>query len=461
MCRGRAAFALVAGGVALVASLYFSRVFHANYLILAAILVPIALLMGEDLDADVIAVPLLLFATAVEVAEHEAFRGVWEQIAPRAGGVLGALAPRGGPELTRDPLGLGLSALLSGLAVVYLVTGSLGAGRRVRQGLTIAAMLLATLIPTALVVSAARGGPVRAQDPWLAGVVRSDGATSGEETDVVQAWSTSFRRDLPSALVAPPASLGVPMLASGLRAIPRGARDPRLVMLVVCAVLALLVARAGPPSWAATLLTPAAALGVAFGSPAVVLTCAVVLAGALIAAGWELAAALIAGLASAIVPEMLFAAPLVLLARPEPRLRRLASGMLVGLGLLAVPSLANDPGSALAQLLPPAGMRPGVGLANLFVYIGAETSAVARACAWVLPPAVAATAVVWAWRRRGRYEPLSTTAVAVLMGAWSLPGFSPDGLAAPVALIALAGLGDLRGIDGRDDAPRSGNPAPD
>jgi len=66
------------GSVALLGSLYFSRVVHPNYLILLAILLPLAGLAGA-VSADVALLPLLLVGVAVEVVEQEVFRSSWEQ----------------------------------------------------------------------------------------------------------------------------------------------------------------------------------------------------------------------------------------------------------------------------------------------------------------------------------------------------------------------------------------------
>ena len=134
--EGRAEWALATGTTALVASLYFSRVVHANYLVPAAILLPVAVLACRR-GAQLALVPLLLLAFAVEVVEGGVFRTAWEQAAAaglpaRVGGLLAALVPKAGPQLTRDPLGLLLGALAAGWAVAYLAAAVCGAGARVR-----------------------------------------------------------------------------------------------------------------------------------------------------------------------------------------------------------------------------------------------------------------------------------------------------------------------------------------
>ncbi|HET9316070.1 MAG TPA: glycosyltransferase 87 family protein, partial [Vicinamibacteria bacterium] len=100
-----AAMPLVLGSVALVASLYFSRVVHPNYLVLAAILLPLGCL-ARGRDALLAVGPLSLLAVAVEYAQNEVLRTAWEQALARgAAAFLGALSPRAGTHLTPDPLG--------------------------------------------------------------------------------------------------------------------------------------------------------------------------------------------------------------------------------------------------------------------------------------------------------------------------------------------------------------------
>ena len=72
------------------ASIYFSRVVHPNYLIPAAVCLPLAVLARKR-GADIALVPLLLLALAVEVADGALFRAAWEQA---AGAGLRRSAPR-------------------------------------------------------------------------------------------------------------------------------------------------------------------------------------------------------------------------------------------------------------------------------------------------------------------------------------------------------------------------------
>src|SRR5262249_49597453 len=66
MRDGRPEWALATGSAALVASLYFSRVVHPNYLVAAAVCLPLAALAAKR-GADAALAPLLLLALAVEV----------------------------------------------------------------------------------------------------------------------------------------------------------------------------------------------------------------------------------------------------------------------------------------------------------------------------------------------------------------------------------------------------------
>ena len=74
----RVEWALVTGSAALLASVYFSRVVHPNYLAAAAILLPVAVI-ASGRHAVLALAPLLLLATAVETVENGIFRTVWEQ----------------------------------------------------------------------------------------------------------------------------------------------------------------------------------------------------------------------------------------------------------------------------------------------------------------------------------------------------------------------------------------------
>ena len=273
--------ALLTGSAALVASLYFSRVVHPNYLIPVAVLLPLPLL-AKRRRADLALVPLLLFALAVEIAEQQLFRTGWEQAAAaglpaRLAGLLAALAPKAGPQLTQDPLGLLFSALAAGLAVLYLAIGAVtsgeagapapdgassagaadAAGSRLsrgwlgwRGGIVVAGASLVVAVPTlALVRVGDRTGLVRAQDPAVvqaqadARRLAAGRSPYSRPLDTTppgrEAISSSFRLDPPAAIepdhpLLPP---GPSVLAAALRVV--GWRDLRIAGLLALAVLAV------------------------------------------------------------------------------------------------------------------------------------------------------------------------------------------------------------------------------
>ena len=306
--------ALAAGSAALLASLYFTRVVHPNYLVLAAVLLPLAFLMGHRAATEVAVAPLMLLAVAVEMVEGEVFRATWAQ----------ALPPH---PLAVDPFGLATAAAVAGIAVALLCDGLLGAPPWRRGAWLAAGAMWAVVVPTAFVVwSGQRTGTARAQDEWLAHVVAP--------APTLEAWSGSFRRDPPGPLMA------------GLEAAPGGprmpVRDPRPLTLAAAGLAALFLARLAPAGarrlvLAGSMLSPAMVFAVVFGSPE-----AVVIAGT---AGGALLAR----------------------ARRAPVLAGLLAGGV--LTALAVAVVAGGPRwSAIG---------PGLGLFNILLYWGAEGTAAA------------------------------------------------------------------------------------
>ena len=285
-----AATALLAGGTALLLSLYFSRVVHPNYLILAATLLPMAVLMRARVAADVVAVPLLLLAVAVEVTQGAVFQAVWsDAVAARLpahlDGLWRMLAPRAGPELTPDPLGLLLSAVAAGLAILLLTAGVLRASAPVRLALVGVAVVAVVIVPTIVAIRvAAASGVYRAQDRWAVSL-RPDTAPGL----VQEAWSTSFRKDPPATLES---GYGGPI------------REPRritLAMIPILAALLLFLVAPGhrPIAIGLALLAPPVAVGTMFGSGALVVLAA------LAAAWWCAARRSIIGAALAVIVALL------------------------------------------------------------------------------------------------------------------------------------------------------------
>jgi hypothetical protein len=371
--EGTLAAALAAGSAALLASLYFTRVVHANYLVLAAVLLPLAFLMGHRAEPEVAVAPLLLLAVAVEIVEGEVFRATWAQ----------ALPPH---PLTADPFGLAVAAAVAGIAVALLGDGLLGAPRWRRGAWLAAAGIAAIVVPTLFVIwSGQRTGAARAQDEWLAHVVAPAPAR--------EAWSMSFRRDPPGPLIergpAAPAGERTP------------ARDPRPLTLAAAGLAAFFLARLVPPGrrllvLAASMLTPATALAVVFGSPQ-----AVVLAG-------------------------MTGGALLARARGGPVLTGLLTGGLVA--AVAVVIVAGGPHW-------PA-IGPGLGLPNILLYWGVGEGSAGMGMALTATALGAAAFLAW----RVRAPAFATAAAAWLAGLWLLPAASAHAVATPLALMLLAAL---------------------
>ena len=271
--EGTLAASLAAGSAALLASLYFTRVVHANYLVLAAVLLPLAFLMGHRAAAEVAVAPLLLLAVAVEMVEGEVFRAVWAQ----------ALPPH---PLAVDPFGLAVAAAVAGIAVAMLCDGLLGAPPWRRGAWLAAGALAAVVVPTVFVVwSGQRTGIARAEDDWLARLVAPVPAH--------EAWSQSFRRDPPGPLIA-----GAEVEPAEPRA---PVRDPRPLTLAAAGLAALFLARLAPPDgqWlvlAGAMLSPPMVFAVIFGSPQPVVLAGLT-GGALLARvrGWPVLMGMLAG----------------------------------------------------------------------------------------------------------------------------------------------------------------------
>jgi hypothetical protein len=443
--------ALVLGSAALVLSLYFSRVVHPNYLIPAAILLPAGVL-GLGRRPDVAIAPLLLLTLAVEVVEHAIFRAAWEQAAPmgwpaRLGGLWTTLAPRAGPSLTPDPLGVLLGAVAAGLAVLYLTAAALGARRWTRLTLLAPAALLAIALPLFVLVSiGTRTGTARAQDAWV--VQAAAPGAMGRE-----AFSSSFRLDPPGELAIEPrrAGPGSEVLAALFR--PVGLHDPRMLTVVALAVIGALLAWRVPgsrrPAALAVLLAPPLALGTVLGSPAALPLAA--LLGTFVAAqaGSIALAGLLAGTACAFDPRALFAVPLLF---APPRGRAAWGPLLVGFGIgymtLAAPELLADRRAFASRFAIGERLEPGVGLPNLLLYWGAE------AAGWIAAAApLAAGAVTYALFRSAVVPGLAGAALASLVALWFSPGISPEALAVPLVLMALAALVEPPTVE--DHAERS------
>jgi len=451
--EGTPAGGLVTGSVLLLATLYFSRVVHANYLMLAATLLPVGLLAWRRLPADVAVVPLLLLALAVEIVEGAVFRATWAQaveagLPGRLGSVARALAPRAVPALTDDPLGLLAAALAAGLAILYLVAAVEGASWRARTALALAASVVLVIAPTLVVAGIGRStGVVRSQDRWTARLVQDDRMLRGAPVPpVMQAWSTSFQQDPPARMeTVPPLSPGTAFPAWLLWKVRA---DPRVLSVMAILVVAVLLPRLVPPELRPTalgvaLLSPAAAMATVFGSGEMVLLAASVAAVVLSRSVGTLAAGVVTGVVVALVPRALLSAPFLLLplaAQPGSVLALLA-GLGAGWGIAVLPLLTEGPSMLAASLLPAARLEPGIGLANLALAVG-RSGATAAIALGILTAVLAALGSIAALRSHAEFPRLYALAGALLLaGLITAPGASPLDVAVPLVLLVSGVIG--------------------
>ncbi len=459
MREGGAETALVTGSVALVGAVYFSRVVHPNYLLPAAVLLPVGVL-ARRLRADLALVPLLLFALAVEIAEGEVYRTTWDQavaadVPARLGGLAAALAPRAGPSLTRDALGLLFSATAAGLAIAYLTAGMAGAGRRVRLALVAMAGVLVVAVPLLVVVGVSdQTGLIRAQDPQVvqsAGDVKRLVAGASPYTPPPEdtprgreAYSTSFTLEPP--LEIRPDRPNVPPGLSLLAALGRvvGRRDIRLPTLAALVLLAFLVARSGEGEWktaalALALLPAPLALGTVLGASMALPLAALFGAWPLARRGPPWAAGLLAGLAVALDHRAVLLAPLLLVPLAErPRAWRpaLAGGALAYAATVLPVALLDLP-AFVSRLLTMPSPGSGLGVFNLFAYCGVEGSAAARVLAGLAP---LAALLVTAFLLHQRGPALAFAGLGALTWVVLAPALSPDVVAVPILFLGLAAL---------------------
>ena len=242
--RNEIGTALAAGSVALLATIYFSRVPHPNYLIAVAILLPLAALSGS-LRAEDVLLPFALLALSATLVDRAPFRLLWED----------ALRSGSTPiPLSSDPLGLVLAALSSGLALAYAAAAVLSASSLVRRSLAVAAFSLLVVAPALFAARiASRSHVIRAVEHTLAP------AAAAREP-----WSASFRLE-PEGAPQRPSSLAASLVSRVL-----GVSDGRLVALLALALLLASAVRleASLPlaSLAAVAIVPSAALAAVFGS---------------------------------------------------------------------------------------------------------------------------------------------------------------------------------------------------
>ncbi len=455
--RPGVAAVLINGSLALLASLYLSRIVNPNYLTLAVICVPLAVLRDRRLSADLAVVPLVLMLLGLEFSGHESMRTTWQASSAGVAGLPAWLAPGDGPRW-RDPLSLGLAALAVGLGIAYLAVAWARAGSaaderdapeaapatsapwRARASFVGACALLLVAAPAWLVV---RGGEaarvIRAQDRFVAdtrgarGLERIDGAPVAP-APVVEAWSRSFRKlgekqFEPSPQPAPRSALG--------RAL--GGLDPRWLTLPALGLAAWLGARRAPPAarvcvLAVLLLSPLAALGAIFGAGEP-LALALIVA----VATWPAPGAW-AGLAVTLFPSTWPAWPL--LVRRERR--RLAALTCTAACVACWGAVwLTPPGTPLAEPERPIvrAADGAVGLTSVLAYRGLEQSDWVSSWTRLAPWAFAACAVLLLVRRRSAAFGWAPAGLALLAATWLWPGAQPHALLLPFAAIVLAGAG--------------------
>jgi hypothetical protein len=457
---GAAASVLVNGSVALLAAVYFSRVVHPNYLIAAAVLLPVGVLARGG-AADLALAPLLLLGIASEVTENQVFRAFWDEavslrLPAHVSGFAAALLPRGGPELTLDPIGALVGAVAAGAGVACAAAAATGASSRVRSALVAASAAVVVGVPTATLIAVGhRTGSVRAQERWAVQVPADAGRLVRGSSPyrrpfesapaAREAWTASFRLEPPRRLepdrpLLPPAAsvLGIATRAAGIL-------DGRLLAIAACTLLLALGWVAAPASerpavLAVAALLPPIALGTTFGS-GTALPLAALFASAW-AAGAEraLLAGLAGGLACALDHRCLAAAPVLALGVATRSRRSAIAGLVIGYAAFVLPVAALDPGAWVASF-GEAASGPGVGLLNVLAFKGWQGSAVARALTALSPLALAALTL--GSLRLAATRPVSRPALGalgVLAALFLAPVVSADALGLPIVLLAWAKL---------------------
>lgn len=442
----RVSSAFLCGSAALLASVWLSRIPNPNYLLLAALLAPLAVLIDRRWPADVAVVPLLLLGLGTEYPVRELLRSTW-QACEALGSVPGlpaAFWPAAGGPRWRDPLSLAVGGVAAGLGLLYLVTALAGAGRRVRQALVVASAVVVVGLPAWVAMrTTAATGVASAQDPWLAELWWQPGPLQPGSDHlapaVVQAWSPSFRKLDP----APVSADGASPHQRGLRALSAavGLGDPRWLCALSLVVAAWLATRRAPAELRPTvlgvlLLLPAGAVGLAFGSGAALALGLLLATLALASSGRHTLAGPAAGLAGGLLPPLGWAAGSLLPAGGRPVAWLGAALVLLAPWLFALAASPAQASGALGVELTPFGTA---GLAGLLAYAGAERSTLARCLITTAQVALVLGLPLLAARTRLADE--GRAALLALAGLALVP-VVPHALFVPLVLALLAALPD-------------------
>jgi hypothetical protein len=111
---------------------------------------------------------------------------------------------------------------------------------------------------------------------------------------------------------------------------------------------------------------------------------------------------------------------------------------------MAAPLLATGPGALAASLLPTARLEPGLGLANVLLYLG-EDGATAGMALGLLTAVIGAVGAIVALRSRAAVPRTYALAGTLLLaGLFAAPASSPHDLAVPAVLLLLGVIGPRR-----------------
>jgi hypothetical protein len=238
---------------------------------------------------------------------------------------------------------------------------------------------------------------------------------------------------------------GLPLLAAVLRLV--GVPDPRLVAVLALAALAAILAarfegRRRRSAVAVALLSAPLALGTVLGAPVASCLAAVVGAWACGRAGHLRMAGVLAGLAVALDHRALVVVPFTLLDEARPRMVRAALAAALTYLALVLPVAVLDAPAFVERAIASVPAGPGLGVANLLAYWGAEGLASSLA-----PLAAAFALAATAWLLKRPWSALARGGLASLVAIALAPAVSPNAVAVPILLLTLAAV-EARETDG-------------